>query len=81
MYATKVTRKGQITLPKALREKLNLRVGSVVEVSLAKESITIRKPSSDIGMLFGAWSDVKDDDLKQIRKIWRGWNAKGIRGF
>lgn len=81
MYATKITRKGQITLPKVLREKLNLKVGTVVEVGLARKSILVRKPSPDMEELFGAWSDVTDEDIREIRKIWRGWNAKGIRGF
>ena len=34
---------------------------------------------SDLEELFGAWSDITDKQVKQIRNIWRGWNEKNIR--
>ncbi|MBI2647421.1 AbrB/MazE/SpoVT family DNA-binding domain-containing protein [Candidatus Woesearchaeota archaeon] len=79
MYKTKITKKGQITVPNEYREKLDLSRGSVVEVGLRNKQILIQKPKSDLEDLFGAWSDVTDKQVKQIKSIWRGWNEKNIR--
>lgn len=35
--ATKVTRKGQVTIPKAVRDRLRLRPGSAVEFSMSDD--------------------------------------------
>ncbi len=79
MYKTKITKKGQITLPNEYREKLDLSTGSVVVVDLKKDHILVQKPKSDLEELFGAWSDITDKQVKQIKNIWRGWNEKNIR--
>ena len=81
MYKTKVTKKGQITLPNEYREKLDLSTGSVVVVDLKKDSILVQKPKADLEGLFGAWSDMTDKEVKRIKSIWRGWNEKDIRGL
>lgn len=79
MYKTKITQKGQITLPNEYREKLDLSTGSVVVVDLKKDHILVQKPKSDLAELFGAWSDITDKQVKQIKNIWRGWDEKNIR--
>ena len=81
MYKTKITKKGQITLPSEFREKLDLSTGSVVVVELKSNQILVKKPKSGLEKLFGSWSDLSDKQLKQIRSIWRGWNDKSIRRF
>ena len=81
MYRTKVTKKGQITLPNEYREKLELGTGSVVVVELKHDKMIVQKPKTDLERLFGAWSDMTDKDVKRIKSIWRGWNEKDIRGF
>ncbi len=81
MYKTKITKKGQITLPSEYREKLDLSTGSVVVVELKSNQILVKKPKSELKKLFGSWSDLSDKKLKQIRSVWRGWNEKNIRGF
>jgi hypothetical protein len=48
---------------------------------MSKKKVMRNKPKSDLKELFGAWSDIKDSDSKNIRAIWRGWykkNAKSI---
>ena len=79
MYKTKITKKGQITLPNEYREKLDLSTGSVVVVDLKKDHILVQRPKSDLEELFGAWSGITDKQVKQIKNIWRGWNEKSIR--
>ena len=81
MYKTKITKKGQITLPSEYREKLDLNTGSVVVVEIKNNNILVKKPKSDLKKLFGSWSDLSDKQLKQIKLIWRGWNEKNIRRF
>jgi len=79
MYKTKITKKGQITLPNEYRKRLDLSTGSVVVVELKKDCLLVQKPKSDLEGLFGAWSDITDKQIKQIKSIWRGWNEKNIR--
>ena len=79
MYKTKITKKGQITLPAEYREKLELSKGSVVSLDLRGSQILVQKPKSDLKELFGAWSDVSDKDVTQIKRIWHDWNEKDFR--
>lgn len=76
MYKTKITSKGQITLPSDYREKLELDRGSVVVVEMQRGQILVHKPKSNLENLFGAWSELTDKDIKQVKAIWRGWNEK-----
>jgi len=39
----KVTRKGQITLPKEIRDKLSIREGDYLEITLQGDKIIIKK--------------------------------------
>ena len=51
----KLTSKGQITLPKKLRERLNLHKGDQVEFSINKnDEIVLTRPSKSITRLKGA---------------------------
>ncbi len=43
MRLTKVTRNYQITLPKEVRDKLNISIGDILEVRVEGEKIVIRK--------------------------------------
>jgi len=47
-----------------------------VVLDLKKEQILVRKPKSDLKEMFGAWSDMSSEDVKEIKAIWRGWNEK-----
>ena len=78
MYKTKVTKKGQITLPNKYREKLEINTGSVVAVELKNDCILIQKPKSNLDELFGSWSDLSGKELRKIKSIWRGLNEKNI---
>jgi AbrB family looped-hinge helix DNA binding protein len=43
--AVKLTRSGQITIPKNLRSQLSLKIGDKLLVYLREEDILLRKPS------------------------------------
>jgi AbrB family looped-hinge helix DNA binding protein len=58
MEITSVTSKGQVTIPKSLRQQLGLRQGSKVEFSLVGDHVELRVrstsaevPASGFGML------------------------------
>ena len=41
-YSTTITQKGQITIPKAIRDALRMAVGQKISLELEKEEIRIR---------------------------------------
>lgn len=48
MYTSSITQKGQITIPKALRDKIDLKPGQSARFELLDDhTIAIRKPLSD----------------------------------
>ena len=72
----RLSTKGQLTIPKEFREKLNMHVGDEVILYLKDENIIVSPKVMHIGMLRGLLReeiDVKkvDDFLKSERKKWR----------
>lgn len=55
ILTTTVTQKGQVTLPKMMRDMLNILPNSKVIVSVAKESIKIKPVGPDILDLAGTF--------------------------
>lgn len=55
IITTTVTQKGQVTLPKIMRDMLNILPNSKVLVSVAKESIKIKSVGPDILDLAGTF--------------------------
>jgi len=64
--ATRVTDKGQTTIPKALREKYGIEPGDTVMWEDTGEQIVVKKAISDVGrgMLFD--DDVPEEKRKEI---------------
>jgi len=62
---TKVTRKGQITIPAEVRRALNLREGEALEVSFdeAKGSVSVSRPDSVVAKTAGILRRFIQDDL------------------
>ncbi len=72
----RLSTKGQLTIPKEFREKLNIHAGDEVILYLKDEKIIVSSKVMHIGMLRGLLReeiDVKkaDDFLKSERKKWR----------
>ena len=44
--ASKITSKGQVTLPLRIRNEANLSVGDIINFELKKDCIVIRKPKN-----------------------------------
>jgi len=72
---SKISTKGQLTIPKEFREKLNLREGDEVILYLQEEGIVIKPKTAHLGMLRGLLREELDlekanDFIKTERKKW-----------
>ncbi len=68
METTSVTSKGQVTIPKALRQRLGIRQGSRIEFSLVGDQVVMRvrsspaaAPASGFGLLKSRRASVPAD--------------------
>ncbi len=72
MYV-KVTRKGQVTIPKVFRDRLNISEGDILLVELKEECIIFRKPKlpspgEPVGM--NKYREILEE-LEEVRRNWR----------
>ena len=67
-----VSSKGQITLPKKLRDKYHLGEGEIAVVLDAGEGILVKHGRSSVRGLLKGKVDSKgfEDDLRKLRKEW-----------
>ena len=65
--------KGQITIPKELREKYHLHEGEEVILLPGEEGVMIKHPSSTLRGRLRGRIDIKgfESDLKELRKQWK----------
>lgn len=70
-----ITTKGQVTIPKEIREALGLREGDRVIFLIEGEKVVIRKVSSEklseIIMRQKPWPETGLDFQERLRKEWR----------
>ena len=73
MVRTKIGPKGQVTIPKELREKYHLLEGEDVVVMPSAEGVLIKHPTTSLrGRLKGRINtEGLEDELKRIREQWR----------
>ena len=65
-----VAERGQVTIPKALRDKLGIRPGTTLEFSASQGSLVARKAQSDaVATVFGCLGKGIDTDafMKSVR--------------
>jgi AbrB family looped-hinge helix DNA binding protein len=73
---TSVTRKGQVTIPLVVREKLGIAYGDKVEFSFNEEGEVLLKPvKTDINRLYGILSGQCGAESEEQRKQAREWVA------
>ena len=73
MHIVKVTRNGKITIPKEIRNTLNIKEGDLLEIKeenskIVIEKLDIPKPGKPIGI--DEYMKIMNE-LKEIRKNWR----------
>ena len=71
MYQTKMTKKGQITIPAEYRKKLGLSTSSVVALDLKEDRIILERPKDELEALCGAWKDMPLERIKKMRARWK----------
>ncbi len=73
MYVVKVTRKGQVTIPKKLRETLNIKEGDLLNVEEKNGKIIFSKldvPEPGIPVGKDEYRRIIED-LEEVRETWR----------
>ena len=72
MVRSKIGPKGQVTIPKELREKYHLLEGEDVVVVPSAEGVLVKHPTTSLrGRLRGKINtEGLEDELKRIRKQW-----------
>jgi AbrB family looped-hinge helix DNA binding protein len=68
----KVGARGQVVIPKELRESLGLRHGSVLEVDVGEDELVLR-PADPVRELRGMGKGVFGDPVEFQRRLRREW--------
>ena len=73
-----VTKKGQVTIPQVVREKLGITYGERIEFSLNEKGEVIIKPvKTDLNDIYGALQDKKPEGThEEHRKLAQTWAAR-----
>jgi AbrB family looped-hinge helix DNA binding protein len=78
MPSSRVTRKGQITIPQEYREALGIREGDSVHVTLLDETLVVRRtiPWSELAGSLGQVASLLPDDESGLETLIAGaWGA------
>lgn len=72
---TTVTKKGQVTIPQIVREKLQIRYGDKVEFTFNEQGQVVLQPvKTDLDSLYGILEKEKPNlDIEEQRKVTRDW--------
>ena len=81
METSKITKKGQITIPLEFRKEFDLHTGEVLQIKKTDSGLLIEKPMKNIMELKGSWKDVNENVFKEMKKKWGKWNEKGIARY
>ncbi len=76
VLTTKVTKKGQITIPLEFRKELDLGVGSVVKIRKSNHTLIVEKPKMNLMKLKGTWKDMSGEVFEKMKRSWSRWNEK-----
>lgn len=71
MYSSRLTGKGQVTLPAKMRKQLSLRQGDAVEFMLEDDRIILRRKEKSIEAAFGLYKARKSVTLEDMDKAIR----------
>ena len=75
MYKAKISKKGQITIPKELREKFSLKENSELILVPTKDGILVRAKSHGLQTLRGFFQELNFEEIEQSiqdeRRKWR----------
>lgn len=71
MSITKVTRNYQVTIPRDVREIIDINIGDDILVNVDDGEIRLKKLSYETAVekAFGTWADIKEDSVSYVRKM------------
>jgi AbrB family looped-hinge helix DNA binding protein len=81
MPTSKVTRKGQVTIPQDIRETLGIREGDTVQIVLENDRVTLRRvvPWAELaGSLRHLAHLVPDDEAELKELIEAAWTSEAV---
>jgi antitoxin PrlF len=72
---TTVTKKGQVTIPRMVREKLQINSGDKVEFTFNEQGQVVLQPvKTDLNSLYGILAKERPElDIEEQRKAARDW--------
>lgn len=77
MEYSKITKKGQVTIPLKFRELLKIQTGEKVVFDLERDNVVIKKaPLNPVANMVGLGKGIFGNSLKYQRKIRDEWEAK-----
>ncbi len=77
MEYSRITKKGQITIPMKFREILKIQTGEKIMFDLEGEKVVLKKaPLNPVANLVGLGKGIFDDSVKYQRKIRAEWEDK-----
>jgi AbrB family looped-hinge helix DNA binding protein len=80
MFKTKITKKGQVTIPKEIRDEIGINRGDVLMIKSSGGKIVVEESKKDLMKLAGKWKWLDDKIEKEMKNTWRGWNAELMPG-
>lgn len=79
LVEARVTSKGQITLPKVIREKLGLKKGEKVRFVIREDAVLIEVPNrKNLMDWYGAVKSDRQDDSRKVREQVRRSMAREV---
>lgn len=77
MESTKITRNYQITIPREIREKINLKIGDKLIFIEKEKRIEIKKIEEDIfRKTAGLWKNFKETGIEYERRLRKEWEKR-----
>ena len=76
MWQTKMTRKGQVTIPKEIREELGVKPGDTLLITREKDRIVMGERKGRLMELAGLWKEMTEEQRREIKYVWKGWHER-----
>lgn len=73
---SKLTSKGQVTIPRSIRKRLDLRQGDSLEFTIGEDGRLVVRPTAPKSEAFGSLSDFARDEPVSVEEMNRAIRAR-----